>query len=123
MAIFTGMKTFIVILLIKIEGHEYPAIVEFAPNQKIPKNSRSRKDAKCGTVDEDPDFLKFVETLQNPSKSTRTVQQCLEDIDAREKELKRKYNVINERVYYSSRQAYQSSDSYENVENIKGLFY
>ena len=85
------LPTFIVILLIKIEGHEYPAIVEFAPNQKIPKNSRSRKDAKCGTVDEDPDFLKFVETLQNPSKSTRTVQQCLEDIDAREKEQKSMY--------------------------------
>ena len=72
-------------------GHEYPAIVEFAPSQKIPKKSRSRKDVKCGTIDDDPDYLKFVEILQNPTKSTRTVQQCLEDIDAREKEQKSMY--------------------------------
>lgn len=69
-------------------GHEYPAIVEFAPNQKIPKKSRSHKDPKNGTIDEDSDYLKFLENLENPVKSTRTIQQCLEDIDAKEKELK-----------------------------------
>ena len=69
-------------------GHEYPAIVEFAPNQKIPKKSRSHKDAKNGTIDEDTDYLKFLEQMENPVKSTRTIQQCLEDIDAKEKELK-----------------------------------
>ena len=69
-------------------GHEYPAIVEFAPNQKIPKKSRSHKDAKNGTIDEDSDYLKFLEQMENPVKSTRTIQQCLEDIDAKEKELK-----------------------------------
>ena len=74
-------------------GHEYPAIVEFAPNQKIPKKSRSRKDAKNGTIDEDSDFLKFVEALQNPIKSSRTIQQCLEDIDAKEKEQKSNLNI------------------------------
>ena len=72
-------------------GHEYPAIVEFAPNQKIPKNSRSHKDAKNGTIDEDSDYIKFLENLENPVKSTRTIQQCLEDIDAKEKELKSEY--------------------------------
>merc|ERR1711981_762754 len=72
------------------KGHEHSAIVEFAPNQKIPKKSRSRKDAKNGTIDEDSDFMKFVEALQNPIKSSRTIQQCLEDIDAKEKEQKNK---------------------------------
>merc|ERR1712141_914696 len=72
------------------KGHEYPAIVEFAPNQKIPKKLRSRKDPKKGTIEDDPDFKSFLEQLQNPTKSTRTIQQCLEDIDAKEKELKGK---------------------------------
>ena len=83
-------------------GHEYPAIVEFAPSQKIPKKSRSRKDVKCGTIDDDPDYLKFVEILQNPTKSTRTVQQCLEDIDAREKEQKSMYLYNPFLIQYSS---------------------
>ena len=77
----------------QIVGHEYPAVVEFAPNQKIPKKSRSRKDAKSGTIDQDSDFLKFTEALQNPAKSTRTIQQCLEDIDAKEKEQKSSYII------------------------------
>merc|ERR1711994_574779 len=59
-------------------------------NQKIPKKSRSHKDAKNGTIDEDSDYIKFLENLENPVKSTRTIQQCLEDIDAKEKELKNK---------------------------------
>ena len=81
-------------LIFLLTGHEYQAIVEFAPNQKIPKKSRSRKDVKNGTIDEDQDFLKFAEALQNPTKSTKTIQQCLEDIDAREKELKSTYIFI-----------------------------
>ena len=72
-------------------GHEYQAIVEFAPNQKIPRKSRSHKDGKNGTIDEDPDYLRFLEYLENPVKTTRTIQQCLEDIDAKEKELKSMY--------------------------------
>ena len=72
-------------------GHEYQAIVEFAPNQKIPRKSRSHKDGKNGTIEEDPDYLKFLENLENPVKTTRTIQQCLEDIDAKEKELKSMY--------------------------------
>ena len=67
--------------------------MEFAPNQKIPKKSRSRKDAKSGTIDQDPDFIKFLEVLHNPTKSTRTIQQCLEDIDAKEKEQKSMYII------------------------------
>merc|ERR1712055_444783 len=88
--VYTFKERFDGYVFVDIKGHEYPAIVEFAPNQKIPKKSRSRKDAKNGTIDEDPDFLKFLEALQNPTKSTRTIQQCLEDIDAKEKELKGK---------------------------------
>ena len=49
------------------------------------------KDAKNGTIDEDSDYLKFLEQMENPVKSTRTIQQCLEDIDAKEKELKSMY--------------------------------
>lgn len=31
-------------------GNEYPAIVEFAPFQKIPKKRSKKRDAKCGTI-------------------------------------------------------------------------
>merc|ERR1711962_558098 len=67
------------------KGHEYPAVVEFAPNQKIPKKSRS--DSISGTIDEDPEFLSFLQHLENPVKSNRTLQQCLDDIAVKEKEL------------------------------------
>uniref|UniRef100_A0A3B3Q5N3 UPF3B regulator of nonsense mediated mRNA decay n=1 Tax=Paramormyrops kingsleyae TaxID=1676925 RepID=A0A3B3Q5N3_9TELE len=33
-------------------GQEYPAIVEFAPFQKIAKKRSKKKDAKAGTIDE-----------------------------------------------------------------------
>lgn len=71
-------------------GHEYPAVVEYAPHQRIPKRaSNVRKDAKMGTIGEDPEFLKFVESLQNQAKAARTIQKCIEDVDAKEKEQKR----------------------------------
>uniref|UniRef100_A0A6Q2ZAY3 UPF3 domain-containing protein n=1 Tax=Esox lucius TaxID=8010 RepID=A0A6Q2ZAY3_ESOLU len=34
------------------KGQEYPAIVEFAPFQKIAKKRSKKKDAKSGTIDE-----------------------------------------------------------------------
>ncbi|XP_076337692.1 uncharacterized protein LOC143239923 isoform X3 [Tachypleus tridentatus] len=34
------------------KGNEYPAIVEFAPFQKIPKRRMKKKDAKCGSIEQ-----------------------------------------------------------------------
>jgi regulator of nonsense transcripts 3 len=42
-----------------------PPAVEFAPSNKIPQN-RKRKDARQGTIDQDPEFIAFLEGLTNP---------------------------------------------------------
>ncbi|GIY64769.1 regulator of nonsense transcripts 3A [Caerostris darwini] len=71
-------------------GNEYPAVVEFAPFQKIPKKRNPKKrDAKCGTIENDPDYLKFLESLKNPDEvALPTAEVYLEEIESREKELK-----------------------------------
>jgi hypothetical protein len=45
-------------------GNEHEAVVEFAPYQKVvvPKEGR-RRDPKLNTLDQDPDYLKFLEFL------------------------------------------------------------
>ncbi|XP_060525236.1 regulator of nonsense transcripts 3B [Cylas formicarius] len=46
------------------KGHEYPAVVEFAPFQKIPKKrGKNRIDSKCNTIESDPYFIEFVASL------------------------------------------------------------
>lgn len=42
-----------------------PPSVEFAPYARVPGN-RSRKDGRQGTIDQDPDFVAFLESLTNP---------------------------------------------------------
>lgn len=42
-----------------------PPSLEFAPYAKIP-GSRVRKDARQGTIDQDPDFITFLESLTQP---------------------------------------------------------
>uniref|UniRef100_A0A7N6BL83 UPF3 domain-containing protein n=1 Tax=Anabas testudineus TaxID=64144 RepID=A0A7N6BL83_ANATE len=69
-------------------GQEYPAIVEFAPFQKIAKKKSKKKDAKCGTITEDPDYKKFLEYYNgDEGKLTSTPETLLEEIEAKTKEL------------------------------------
>ena len=47
-------------------GNEYISIVEFAPNQKIPsQKEQKRRDPKINTIEQDPDYVKFLEMLEN----------------------------------------------------------
>ena len=64
--------------------------MEFAPYQKIPKpNPKSKKDPKCGTVESDPDFLAFVESLEKPDLSSiLNPETYLEELENREREAK-----------------------------------
>uniref|UniRef100_A0A1A7YCG3 UPF3 regulator of nonsense transcripts homolog B n=1 Tax=Iconisemion striatum TaxID=60296 RepID=A0A1A7YCG3_9TELE len=72
-------------------GQEYPAIVEFAPFQKIAKKRSKKKDSKCGTITEDPDYKKFLEYYNgDEEKLTSTPETLLEEIEARSKELEAK---------------------------------
>lgn len=52
-------------VFVDLKGHEYPAVVEFAAFQKIPKRrNKSRTDPKCGTIESDPVYLDFLESLK-----------------------------------------------------------
>jgi len=70
------------------KGNEYISIVEFAPNQKIPiPKEQKRRDAKINTIEQDPDYLKYIEMLESKPESTGlSVEQTLEEIEHRERE-------------------------------------
>lgn len=49
-----------------------PPVVEFAPYGRIP-SGRRRTDARQGTIDQDPEFMDFLESLANPVSSKEPV--------------------------------------------------
>ncbi|XP_044283392.1 regulator of nonsense transcripts 3B isoform X1 [Varanus komodoensis] len=70
------------------KGLEYPAIVEFAPFQKSAKKKNKKKDAKAGTIEDDPEYKKFLESYSaDDEKLASTPETLLEEIEARNKEL------------------------------------
>uniref|UniRef100_A0AAY4DK50 UPF3 domain-containing protein n=1 Tax=Denticeps clupeoides TaxID=299321 RepID=A0AAY4DK50_9TELE len=75
-------------VFIDSRGQEYPAIVEFAPFQKTAKRRSKKKDAKSGTISEDPDYKRFLEIYNgDDEKLTSTPETLLEEIEAKTKEL------------------------------------
>ena len=87
------------------KGNEYPAIVEFAPSQKIPRRrigpnglplTAKKRDNKSGTIEQDPDYLNFLEELEK-SKTAANLPSAdvyLEEIEAKEKELRANHGVV-----------------------------
>ena len=61
-----------------------PPSVEFAPFQKTP-NGRTRKDARQSTIDQDPEFIDFLESLTTPIARSTTVDQDGESSKTKEK--------------------------------------
>lgn len=60
-------------------GHEYPAVVEYAPFQKIPKKrGKVRLDPKCGTIESDPIFQEFLESLNKPKEQEEKPEYTLQ---------------------------------------------
>lgn len=47
------------------KGSEYPAIVEFAPFQGLPKGKSRKKDHKANTIESEPHYLAFLESLKD----------------------------------------------------------
>lgn len=94
--VFTFRAKFDNYVFVDQKGNEYPAMVEFAPFQKIPKRtSGKKKDARCGTIDQDPDFLTFLESLTNPvTVALPPLEVVLEEIQAHDRELKANNGVI-----------------------------
>lgn len=67
--IFNFKERFDNYVFLDSRGHEYPAVVEFASFQKIPKKrGKVRMDPKCGTIETDPLYLEFVESLNKPQE-------------------------------------------------------
>ncbi|XP_063793403.1 regulator of nonsense transcripts 3B [Pseudophryne corroboree] len=70
------------------KGQEYPAIVEFAPFQKVAKKKSKKKDSKTGTIDDDPEYRKFLDAYSvDEEKLTSTPETLLEEIEAKNKEM------------------------------------
>ncbi|KAK5864579.1 hypothetical protein PBY51_015811 [Eleginops maclovinus] len=75
-------------VFIDSRGQEYPAVVEFAPFQKTSKKRSKKRDAKCGTIADDPDYNKFLEFYNgDDDKLASTPETLLEEIEAKSKEL------------------------------------
>uniref|UniRef100_A0A8B9YAL7 UPF3A regulator of nonsense mediated mRNA decay n=1 Tax=Bos mutus grunniens TaxID=30521 RepID=A0A8B9YAL7_BOSMU len=67
---------------------EYPAVVEFAPFQKIAKKKLKKKDAKTGSIEDDPEYKKFLETYcVEEEKTSVSPETLLGDIEAKTREL------------------------------------
>ncbi|MCJ1248946.1 hypothetical protein MMC30_006167 [Trapelia coarctata] len=63
-----------------------PPTVEFAPYGRVP-NGRVRKDARQGTIDQDSEFIDFLESLTNPTTKP-TLQEGGSDTDTKKEEVK-----------------------------------
>ncbi|XP_054421879.1 regulator of nonsense transcripts 3A isoform X3 [Pteronotus mesoamericanus] len=75
-------------IFIDNKGLEYPAVVEFAPFQKIAKKKLKKKDAKTGSIDNDPEYKKFLETyFLEEEKVSANPETLLGDIEAKTREL------------------------------------
>ncbi|XP_058474190.1 regulator of nonsense transcripts 3A isoform X2 [Solea solea] len=70
------------------KGQEYPAVVEFAPFQKISKKKLKKKDAKAGSIEEDPEYKRFLENYScDDEKSMANPETLLGEIEAKTREL------------------------------------
>ncbi|KAL2853996.1 Smg-4/UPF3 family-domain-containing protein [Aspergillus pseudodeflectus] len=60
-----------------------PPTLEFAPYAKIP-GSRVRKDARQGTIDQDPEFILFLESLTQPITKSGPLESTADGEDKKE---------------------------------------
>ncbi|XP_006851618.1 PREDICTED: regulator of nonsense transcripts 3A [Chrysochloris asiatica] len=75
-------------VFIDSKGLEYPAVVEFAPFQKISKKKLKKKDAKTGSIEDDLDYKKFLEAYcVEEEKIVASPESLLGEIEAKTREL------------------------------------
>nr|XP_034971416.1 regulator of nonsense transcripts 3A-like isoform X2 [Zootoca vivipara] len=75
-------------VFIDSKGLEYPAVVEFAPFQKISKKKLKKKDAKAGSIEDDPEYRKFLESYcAEEEKICANPETLLGEIEAKTREL------------------------------------
>ena len=66
------------------KGCKYRAIVEFAPYQGVPKKAKRKPDARIGTIEKEPDFQAFMQSLegQPEPRPAITLETYLEELEA-----------------------------------------
>lgn len=73
--IFIFREKFDNYVFVDAKGTEYPAVVEFAPFQRLPKKrAGKKKDVKCGSIETDPYYITFLESLQNAESDPANAQ-------------------------------------------------
>lgn len=71
--IFTFTQKFDNYVFVDAKGQEYPAVVEFAPFQRIPKRRPTRKkDSKMGTIESSPIYISFKEKLETEIQENKS---------------------------------------------------
>lgn len=68
-------------LFVNERGKPYKASVEYAPHQKVPKQSL-KGDAEEGLISEDPEYLEFLEASSRPVKSLPSAEVQIERKEA-----------------------------------------
>lgn len=56
------------------KGQLCKAIVEFAPYQSIPKRTKRKPDARCGTIDQDADYKTFLESYNSKPEPLPSIE-------------------------------------------------
>ncbi|XP_069323921.1 regulator of nonsense transcripts 3A isoform X3 [Eulemur rufifrons] len=75
-------------IFIDSKGLEYPAVVEFAPFQKVARKKLKRRDAKTGSIEDDPEYKKFLETYYvGEEKAGANPEAVLGELEAKTREL------------------------------------
>lgn len=73
--IFMFREKFDNYVFVDSKGTEYPAVVEFAPFQRLPKKRvGKKKDLKCGTIESDSYYISFLENLKNQEVDSSVTQ-------------------------------------------------
>ena len=53
------------------KGSKCRAVVEFAPFQNVPKKGKHKVDPRCGTIEQDPEYIEFVKALTDKQQGQR----------------------------------------------------
>ena len=61
-----------------VRGTEYPAVVEYAPFQGLPKSRARKKDKHVGTIENEQHFLNFLDMIKKAEESENKSEPKLE---------------------------------------------
>ncbi|XP_055837786.1 regulator of nonsense transcripts 3B [Episyrphus balteatus] len=59
-------------VFVDTKGEEYPAIVEFAPFQGLPKNKARKTDPKVGTIESEQHYINFLQKLEEDREACKS---------------------------------------------------